>query len=655
VTRAPTTGNLATALLTAAAAAAVLAPLFVWHPGAVDDVRLDGGVLAIAAAVATLLQVLVTRRAPCAPPGTWLIAAALGLGLVPLAFTPWSESAAGLADRAPLLAAGALAGLAASGLLAPARLLAVLLGGCTLASAIALAGGLGFDPLGWKPWSEAPPVAPYTGLNHAAELLTPLLVAAAVLLPPPQRRTLLPWAAALLCGFHAGTFGTLAGRLAMVAGLGLAAWRVPAARFGAALLAAAFLLGELLRGAFLADAAAPPPPGAVLPPSLAIRAELMQAGLTQLPERMIGIGIGRFEASYPEWRSAEEARLSNNDWKSRDFRAPKTLHNDPLQLLLECGWLAGALLLAALLLLVRGAPPWFLAPLGAFAVHALVRSPLLDNPPALALFALLAGFAARASAQLLAAAEPRRAFAAGMLIAAGSLVALVPARGAIVGERAVAEALRPEQEDPAFWLARATGARPWDARSWELRGLGYLGAALADAQAGADAGNSWEFARRCFEQALARQPSSVNALSGLVQVEMIAPDGDRARGLGLLARAERLAGHHPAVRNARRAWLESVRAAHEAEGQARLAQGRTGAGEWLLSASLTEARGLLLGDEPALAALAMQRAASLAGPHRALIERTARKPELDDALLQELTLRLFPGWPERVALAPPER
>ncbi|MDA1260412.1 MAG: hypothetical protein O3A20_07290 [Planctomycetota bacterium] len=642
-------GRTATALLSTAAAAAILAPLFVWNPGALDDVRIDGGVLALVVAAATLLQILITRRAPCAPPGTWLVAAALSFGLLPLLFVPWSENAAGLADRAPLLAAAALAGLAASSLIAPARVLAMIVVGCALASLIALLGALGFDPFAWVPWVGAPPVAPYTGVNHASELLTPLMVAAAVLLPPPRRAALL-WVAVLLCGFHAGALGTLAGRLSITAGLGLAAWRLPTARFGTALLAASFVLGELMRGVFLPMPSAAPAATSALPPSLAIRAELTQAALAQIPERPIGIGLGRFEASYPEWRSQEEARLANNDWKSRDFRAPKTLHDDPLQLLLECGWLGGALLLAALLLLVRSAPAWFLAPLGAFAVHAVVRAPLLDNPPALALFALLAGFAARASAQLLLVEEPRRALAAGLLIGAGAFVALIPARGEIVGEWAVAEALDAEQEDPAFWLARATQVRPWDTRSWELRGLGYLGAALADTSTGADPGESWEYARRCFEQALARQASSVSALTGLVQVEMIAPDGDRARGIELLARAERLAGHHPAVRGARRAWLESVRALHEAEGQARIAQSRTGAGEWLLSASLTEARVLLLSNEPARALLALERAASIVPAHRALIERTARKPGLDDALLQELTLRLFPGWPGNLSM-----
>lgn len=126
---------------------------------------------------------------------------------------------------------------------------------------------------------------------------------------------------------------------------------------------------------------------------------------------------------------------------------------------------------------------------------------------------------------------------------------------------------------------------------------------------------------------------------------MTAPDGDRAYGLTLLDRAETLAGRHPAVRAAKRAWLESVRAQHEAEGQARLAQARPGAAELLLSASLTEARQRLLGGQPELAALALRRAADLAAGHRALVERTARRADLDDALLQQLTLRIFPGWP----------
>ena len=75
----------------------------------------------------------------------------------------------------------------------------------------------------------------------------------------------------------------------------------------------------------------------------------------------------------------------------------------------------------------------------------------------------------------------------------------------------------------------------------------------------------------------------------------------------------------------------------------------------MLSASITEARVHLLGEEPVLAALALERAARIGTSHRALIERTARKPELDDALLQDLTLRLFPGWPGDLSLAAPAR
>jgi hypothetical protein len=624
-------------LVLAAAVAGVMAPLAVWNPGALDDARLDTGVLAFAGLAAVLLLALLARRLPAPVPGTFVFYAGLGMGLLPLLFVPWAASQAGLADRAALLSAWALAGVAASGVIEVERLVRWLLTGCAAASAYALATWTGFDPLGWKPWPEAPPVAPYGGSNHGGELLTPLLVAAAALLPGLRRHPL-AWAAAGLCALHAGVFGVLAGRISLAAGLGLAAWRRPEARPGAGLLAVCFLAGETLRAVLAAPTAAPPPESA-LPPSLQIRAELYLAASDRIPREPIGIGLGRFEADYPEWRSPEEARLSTNDRQARVYLAPKSLHNDLMQVILECGWLGGALLFAAILLIARPAPPWFQAPLLAFAVHAVVRSPLLDNPPALALFALLCGAAARAPANLLTAAQPTRSRVGGLLIVAGALAAVIPARGHIAGENAVAAALRAGEPDPAAALQRATLARPWDARGWELRGLGYL------------AVQEWEYARRCFEHALAHQPTALGALTGLVQVEMSAPDGDRARGLELLARAERLAGRHPAVGAARVGWLDAVATAHRAEGETRRTALHPLAGSYLLSAELAAARAALAREDADGARAALRRGALFAGAHRALLERTARRESLDDALLAELTLRIFPRWPDNLAAA----
>lgn len=625
----------AATLLLLIAAAGVLAPLFVWLPGAFDDVRLDAGVLALAGLAAVLVPVLFLRRVPTPPPSTFLVYGALALGLLPLLFVPWRSSLAGLADRAPLLSAWALAGLTASGWFETERLLRWILAGCALASAYALLTWTGIDPLGWKPWPEAPPVAPYTGLNHAAELLTPLLVAAAIFLPAP-RRSPGAWAAVALLAFHAGTLGVLAGRLSLFAGLTWIGWRRPPARSGAGLIAALFLAGELCRSLLAAPAAAPVGPDVVTPPSLQIRKELYLAAAQQIPHRPIGMGLGRFETDYPQWRSEEEARLSTNDWQSRIYRSPKTLHSDPLQLLLECGWLGGALLLAALLLLARPAPLWFQAPLLAFAVHAMVRAPILDNPPALAFFALLCGAAGRASANLLQKAQPRLTIAASVLMALGALAAVIPARGQIVGEHQIAAALAPDGPPAAVALRRATETRPWDARGWELRGLGYL------------AVQEWEFARRCFQQALEHNPTSLGALTGLVQVEMSAPDGNRRLGLDLLARAEELAGKHPLVREARAHWLEAVAALHRSEGMSRLETGGIGAGSLLLSAELATARMENLRGNHEAARAALNRGARYAGAHRARVERAARLDPIEDSVLQELSLFIFPGWPDNL-------
>jgi len=626
-------------LATAALASAVLGPLLAWHPGVLDDARLDGGVLGLLALVPLVLATL-RGPGPAWVPGTGAFLAGLALALVPLAGRPVAEVVGGLADRAPLLSAWALVAAAAALRPNPRRLLAPLLWGAAAVSAVAFLVRFVADPFGWLPYPEAPPVAPWTAVPHVGEFVTPLLVAWAALLAREgnrpasaagaRRGAALP---ATLLAFHAGFLGSLAAIVSLAVGLGWVALRRPEARRAAAGIGLAFLLG--LGAARLAPSVeAPSTPGLetpALPPSLAIRVALAEAAARKVAATPLGIGLGRFEADYPTWRSREEARLTSNDWRDRNYRTPKTVHDDPLQLLLEAGWFGGALLLAAFLVAWRRAAPWFTAPALAFGVHVVVRAPILDDPPALALLAVLLG-AALAGAPRPLGTHGRRA----TVVAWGlALFGALPGPSQVVGEVEVARALRPGV-DSAGLLARATRARPWDPRAWEIRALGYMAA------------GRWDAARRCLTAALTRSPNGVAAWTAMAQLEMSDPAGDPLAALAALRRAEALAAHHPAVRDARRRWLSAHLDALEEGAAERAAAGDPSASDWLLLARLVEAWLAVVEDHPDEARSALYQAAAFGGPARARLERLATREGLDEETMEAVVRTLYPDWPRGV-------
>ena len=618
---------------TAALVLAVLGPLLAWHPGVLDDARLDGGVLGLLVLVPLALATL-RGRGPTWVPGTGAFLAGLALALVPLAGRPPAEVVGGLADRAPLLSAWALAAAAAALRPDPRRLLAPLLWGAAAVSAAAFLIRFVADPFGWLPYPEAPPVAPWTAIPHVGEFATPLLVAWAALLDPAGNRahrlTLLP---ASLLAFHAGFLGSLAAAVSLLAGLGWLVLRRPEARRAAAGLGLAFLLG--VGAARLVPAveapSAPDLETPALPPSLAIRVALAETTARKVAATPLGIGLGRFEADYPTWRSREEARLTSNDWRDRNYRTPKTVHDDLLQLVLEAGWLGGASLLAAFLLAWRAAASWFTAPALAFGVHVVVRAPVLDDPPALALLAVLLGAAlADPSRAQWMRRRPATATAWGL-----ALLGALPAPSQVVGEVEVARALRPDV-DSAGLLARATRARPWDPRAWEIRALGYLAA------------GRWDAARGCLAEALDRAPNDVAAWTALAQLEMSDPAGDPLAALAALRRAEELAAHHPAVREARSRWLSAHLAALEEGAAERAAVGDPSAADWLLLARLVEAWLALVEGRPDEARSALYQAAAFGGAARARLERLAARDGLDEETMAEVVRTLYPDWPRGV-------
>ncbi|MBC8329938.1 MAG: hypothetical protein H8E31_14460, partial [Planctomycetes bacterium] len=161
-------------------ALAVLLPAWAWSPLVLDDPRLDGALLSLAA----LAAVLAIRPARLLRGSGWWLAA-LALGLAPLLLAPDPPFWGGLADRAPLLAALALAAAAAARPAALERALPWMIAGVFLAAGYGLLQRLGLDPLRPRPRPKSPPPAPPAGPTHAPGLLLLALGAAAG--RPPRR------------------------------------------------------------------------------------------------------------------------------------------------------------------------------------------------------------------------------------------------------------------------------------------------------------------------------------------------------------------------------------------------------------------------------------------------------------------------------------
>lgn len=634
--------------------ACVLVPLWAWSPYGASDSRLDGGLLTLLT-LACALCAAATGRLRWIPGSLWLLAAlAAGILAALLAGTP--PILGGLADRAPLLAFPVLLCCAAAAGPSLRRAAPWILAGVALAGLYGIAQYFGWDPLHWRPEPQSPPVAPLPNTNAAAELFVLAIVAAAARLRPPwspdrpvPRRTRTAYALVLvpLTAFVM-QLGVTAAALALGAGLLWLGLRDRARRPGALLLLlVAGLAGALGPGLPSPPiAAAPPatPPHAdtagPVPASFQVRWLLYGAALRHALAQPQGIGLGRFELDYPAWRPAEELRLSSADFTDPAVPRPDTPHSEPLLILVECGW-AGALLAAAgavLLLRRPGRARWTGAALLALAVHALVRSPLSDNPPVLALAALLLGWERVADARR--SAWPQRA---GLVLVAAA--AAVPALPQILGERALAQHFRGlEQAPPAAAdgeLARALRWRPWDTVAADLRAV--------QCAAGGDLAGT----RAALDQALRYDPADLNAMTARLKLEMTASDGDEALALQMLARAEALYAAHPSVRDARTRWLEL-----QAQRQKDLAMG-------LLGQDVPRAQlNALLRAHHLLAALAdirrgdaqacrgeLEAAAVLSSTEELRLSRFARGP-LSEAEVAAVVAELLPEYAGQLGLGP---
>lgn len=579
--------------------------------------------------------------------GSKFFAGALLCGMLPLFIlsgnpSGWAPALAGLADRAPLLSAWIFAcALASWRNFDKAWLMQAVLVMGALASLYALPQAFGWTPPGWEEGTIRPSF-PYAGIIHAVEVVVPLLLLALAALPTlPQAPKLWLLVVAPLA-IHAGVIGSNAGRLGLVIGAVLLLRAIPIRRPGTAIALVLVLVGELCRALFGGGQNT----GDVLPQGETIRPSLYADTLQHAATTPLGIGIGRFQSDFPEWRSEETARLLSRDWTVYEHRTPKTAHSEPLMGLVELGWAGSLLLLGGLWLLWkqrRGVsksqalfdttPAWI-----ALLISAAIRSPFTDNPAALGLAALLLGLdirAAVANQTSKPAAAPTAAWRAAMpvmVVLALTIATVPPAWAQLRGEQLVAQAAQDEGHFAEHMIA-ATEARPWDTQAWVLLGSFYY------------AQEHWDWSRDCFYEALWYDATNLPALTALMRVEMKAPDGSEANLVALMARAEQFAPKHPSVMEARVAWLTAHQERFQVEAARRVQSGSRNAGLWWAASFLAEAQIAAAEGRRDDASKALFRASVWAPSHKALVERTARKEEIDQQTIGKLTREIFPTWP----------
>jgi hypothetical protein len=626
--------------------ACALAPLAAWSPFILDPSRLGGGILGITCLA--LLAVCVKQKlVPTPAPGILFMALGLLLGFIPWLGGDGSALIGGLADRAPLFAALALAALAPSlGKDLDRALPWILIGGAA-AAFLGLLQVMGLDPFGWSPGPGAAPSAPLGGRNHAAEFFAVLLVAGfAGTRPWTGSNRLLGWIL-LPVAFQLGFLDVLAARISVPLGLAVACGRQPRRWAAAAVLLLVFAGGEIARETSHPAWAVRDPGEAGSPAFSTVTGRWNEnlAGLAQASRWPLGMGLGTFEREHPAWRPLPSGPRADDP----SARRAKTPHSEPLLGLLECGWVGGILLAAGLFRLLRNPSraSWTGPALAALGVHALVRSPLSDNPATLALGALLLTWPSHA---VLPVRSLRGLAFLGPLVLLGAF--LGPSQ--IMGERAVGQRMRALEDSGAFeqpgiptfvpggrgMLEQAIHWRPWDVRARDL-----LTAELAAA------GESPDRIREELMHSLRLDPADLFALTGLFRIELEA--GNEPLALELLDLAERVDPGHPAVRHNRTTWLDQ-QATRQKEGAiAQLLKGDATARPRLLAGHLTRAlaQARMATDRPAEALElihscreALRSASFYADDHRALVERVLSHPGLDEAMVRSLVVRILPAW-----------
>ncbi len=415
------------------------------------------------------------------------------------------------------------------------ELVRVVLPVLAVVAAYGLLQAAGLDwPAGYARADE--PVSTLGNRNVAAEVTALGLALAALGVARATGRRAV-WTAGvplLLAGAYVGVLGSRGGFVAAAVALGLAGLALArrhrglrASLFGATL--ALGIAGAVLRGGVAEEIAAGPEGAARPTPStVAVRLQMWRAGLQMVAaEPLFGQGTGQFRYQYPRFRTPAEIELTTFGRQFPTFAA--TAHDDPLQLAIELG--VPALLLALGFLGVVIAP-WIgrsrkrwaaLAPVGAFAAVAVVRSPLENAPAAAMLFAWLGALAAQRPAQWLDVSTVRSsgrvAMAAigVMLLAAGSCVA-----GA---EFAVASWLR-GGGIPALDLA--VRLDPFEPRYRSLRVVARCGGIAGDGSLRKTGAEEYAACRSDLAAIVELDPHNTNALLRTAELALSAGDTQAA-------------------------------------------------------------------------------------------------------------------------------
>ena len=176
----PATETKNTTMVWGLALSAILIPMLSWSTSMLDETRFDGGLFSILCLLPIIYSLAHKRFALF--PGSIYIFTAISLGIVAFFTDPrfqFSHESAyqGLADRAPILSTLIL--MCCLYAWPKPRLTQLITPICWFTSAacvFALIQALGWDPPGYENILGRRPAYPFTGLNHAGEIVIPILL-----------------------------------------------------------------------------------------------------------------------------------------------------------------------------------------------------------------------------------------------------------------------------------------------------------------------------------------------------------------------------------------------------------------------------------------------------------------------------------------------
>jgi len=639
-------------------AATVILPVWAWAPSLLDDARFDGALFSLIAFIFCF------ARPYRAITGSGFFVLAILCSLWPLrdAAVP---IVGGLADRAPWLAAWALIAVAAAHQNELRKVWTPILTAIFVACCYGLVQVFGFDPLDLRPPGGGPPVVPFSGSNHAAEIVAPAIIVALTLGWHGKGLLLL-----LPAAFMLGHWDVLAAAISLPLG---AAWVLlkgshPRRRLSTLLVLLTFYGAFLSSGSSTAvDVDVNSSPSSEVPTSFSVRWLTDISGVKHAAQTPGGIGLGRYENDHPAWMPTELLEISSRDFSDQSTPRAKDPHNEYLLFLLEGGWLGFALCAAAVYLLVRRPQraDWTNGALLVFAVHCLVRSPLSDNGSALAFVALLLAVNRARSPEVevggdelmvqesswgRALAKPNWRVLPTISFAGIAACFAVPV---LLGEINLALALSNGHREDATLIAEQSALerslywRPWDSVAWSLE-ASRLSHAEADAHK----------IRLALIQALRYDPANLFAHTALIKLEMLTVEstgsGFEAMALASLATCEKLAPLHPSTIEARTLWLELQAKRQRVEGMQLQESQPLQAGAHFFAGNCFEALAHARRGNFEMARKSLREAATQAADQTPRFNRLARNKELSVEMIVETLVEVAPTWePYLGTLTPP--